>query len=138
MRQGLSDDFLRVIFEYPSRQAMSLAISNVRQSLMIRFVATNIGLDALTREKYIQRHVTDFANELYNPEPHVPHVIAYCDGTYSYIPKCSNFRTLRQSFCVHKDRHLLNSVLIVAPDGYILDMQSPYFSNSRNNDASIL
>lgn len=76
MRQGLSDEFLKVIFEYPSRQATSLAISTVRHSLMQRFVPTNIGLDAITRGDYVQRHVTDFANELYNPEPHIPRVIA--------------------------------------------------------------
>ncbi|XP_067205331.1 uncharacterized protein [Linepithema humile] len=130
MRQGLSDDFLKVIFEYPSRQATSLAIYTVRQFLMQRFVPTNIGLNAITRGDYIQRHVTDFANELYNPEPHIRRVIAYIDGTYSYIPKSSNFRILRQSFCLHKGRHLLKPVLIVAPDGYILDIQGPYFSDS--------
>ena len=28
--------------------------------------------------------------------------------------------------------------LVVAPDGYIVDVHGPYFSDSRNNDASIL
>lgn len=74
IRQGLYDNFLKVIFEYPSRQATSLAISSVRQSLMQRFVSTNIGLNAITRGDYVQRHVTDFANELYNPELHIPRV----------------------------------------------------------------
>ncbi|KYQ53566.1 hypothetical protein ALC60_00093, partial [Trachymyrmex zeteki] len=55
-----------------------------------------------------------------------------------YIQKSSNFRALRQSYCVHKGRHLIKPVLIVAPDGYILDIQGPYFSDSRNNDAAIL
>ncbi|EZA56076.1 hypothetical protein X777_03921 [Ooceraea biroi] len=67
MRQGLSDDFLKVMFQYPSRQATSMAIATVRQSLM-----------------------------------------------------------------------QLKPVLIVAPDGYILDIQGPYFSDSRNNNAAIL
>lgn len=98
LRQGLSDDFLKVIFEYPTRQAKSLAISTVPQSLMQRFVPTNIGLDALTREEYIQAHVTEFANQLYNPEPCAPRVIAYIDGTYTYIHKSSNFRTLGSRF----------------------------------------
>lgn len=38
LRQGLSDDFLKVIFQQSSRQAVSLAISLVRQSLEKRFV----------------------------------------------------------------------------------------------------
>lgn len=39
---------------------------------------------------------------------------------------------------MHKGRHLLKPVLLVAPDGYILDIQGPYFADSRNNDAAIL
>jgi len=39
---------------------------------------------------------------------------------------------------MHKDRHLIKPALVVAPDGYILDIHGPYFSDSRNNDASML
>lgn len=28
--------------------------------------------------------------------------------------------------------------MIIAPDGYILDIHGPYFSDSRNNDATML
>ncbi|KYN09188.1 hypothetical protein ALC57_18701 [Trachymyrmex cornetzi] len=45
---------------------------------------------------------------------------------------------LRQLYCVHKGRHLVKPVLIVASDGYIFDIQGPYFSDVRNNDAAIL
>ena len=48
------------------------------------------------------------------------------------------FKALRQSFCVHKKKHLVKPSLIVGPDGYILDIQGPYFSNAANNDARIL
>ncbi|EFN69789.1 hypothetical protein EAG_15490, partial [Camponotus floridanus] len=41
MRQGLSDEFLCAMFQYSSRQATSLAVATVRQSLMQRFVPTN-------------------------------------------------------------------------------------------------
>lgn len=138
MHQGLSDEFLAVMFQYPTRQSVSLAIATVRQSLMQRFVPSNLGFNAITREKYIERHVTEFSNILHNPEPHIPRVISIIDGTYSYIPKSTNFRALRQSFCRHKGRHLVKPALIVAPDGYILEVQGPYFSDSRNNDAAML
>lgn len=115
-----------------------MAISTVRQFLMQRFVPENIGLNSITKENYIVRHVPEFVNELYNANPNISRVIAAIDGTYSYIPKSSNFRTLRQSFSIHKSRHLLKPVLIVALDGFILDIQGPYFSDSRNNDAAIL
>lgn len=138
LRQGLSDEFLKVLFQYSSRQAVSLAISKVRQSLVNRFVPDNIGFQAITREEYIMRHVTPFANELYNSELAIPKVIAYIDGTYSYTHKSSNFRVLRQTYSMQKGRHLIKPSLIVAPDGYILAIQGPYFSDSRNNDARIL
>ena len=104
---------------------------------MIRFVPQNIGLNAITREQYIERHVTDFANTLYNRDE-ARQVIAYIDGTYCYIEKSSNFQALRQSYCLHKGRHLVKPALIVAPDGYILDIHGPYFSDGRNNDAAML
>lgn len=138
LRKGLSDDFLKLIFDYPSRQAVSLAISTVRQSLMIRFVPENIGVASITCEAYINNHVTEFANTLYNPDPANTILIAYIDGTYSYIEKSSNFRVFRQSYSQHKGRHLIKPALIVAPDGYILDIHGPYFSDARNNDAAIL
>lgn len=138
LRQGLSDEFLSVMFGYTNRQSASLAVATVRNSLMQRFVPANLGLDAITREQYIERHVLEFPNILYNSEPDVPRVIAVVDGTYSYIPKSTNFRALQQSFCRHKGRHLVKPALIVAPDGYILEIQGPYFSDSRNNDAAML
>lgn len=98
----------------------------------------NIGFGSITRENYIRDHVTDFSNELYNPEPNIARAIAYIDGTYADIPKSSNFRALRQSYSVHKGKHLVKPALVVAPDGYILEIQGPYFSDSRNNDAQML
>lgn len=138
LRQGLADDMIKVIFRYPTRRAVSHAITTVRKSLMARFVPENIGLNAITREQYIERHVTEFANQLYNQHPERPVAIAYIDGTYAYIPKSTNFRALRQSYCLHKSRHLVKPALIVAPDGYILDIHNPYFSDYHNNDAAML
>jgi len=46
LRQELSDEFLRVIFNYSSRQATSMTINNVRRSLAERFVPENIGVEA--------------------------------------------------------------------------------------------
>lgn len=138
IRQGICDDVLKVIFNYSSRQLVSSVIQKVRQSLLSRFVPQNIGFQALTKQSYTQQHVTDFANTLYNAEPNIPKAITYVDGTYAYIEKSRNFRVLRQFYCVHKGHHLIKPVLVVAPDDYILDIQGPYFSDSRNNDAALL
>uniref|UniRef100_A0ABD2WMH4 DDE Tnp4 domain-containing protein n=1 Tax=Trichogramma kaykai TaxID=54128 RepID=A0ABD2WMH4_9HYME len=105
---------------------------------MRRFVLNNIGLAAITREQYIERHVTDFANRLYNPTPENRMAIFYIDGTYTYCFKSKNFRSLRQTYCRHKSDHLVKPALVVAPDGYILDIQGPYFSDAHNNDAAMI
>lgn len=138
LRQGLADEFLKIIFNYSSRQAVSSAISRVLRSLKARFVQENIGVQSINRQDFINQHVTPFTNELYNEQPEVPKAIVICDATYAYIQKSSNFRVLRQSYCVHKGRHLLKPTVIVATDGYILGILGPYFSDSRNNDAAIL
>jgi len=62
LRHGLSDDFLRIMFSVSTRENVSMKISIVRRSLMTYFVPLHLGLRALTRDEYIQRHVTEFAN----------------------------------------------------------------------------
>lgn len=126
------------MFYYTFRQATSLAICTIRQSLMARFVGENIGFGAITRDDYIERHVTAFLNRLYNGTPQNPKVIVYNDCTYLDIEKSSCFKALRQSYCVHKSRHLVKPSMLVAPDGYLLDIQGPYFTNAANNNARIL
>ena len=89
---------------------------------MLRFVPHNIGLNAITREQYIERHAADFANRLCNPNPNNPVAIAYIDGTYVYMHKSSNFRALRQSYSIHKGRHLIKLALqIQNGDTFIVD-----------------
>lgn len=138
MRQGLSDAFLKVIFNESTRQNVSSIVDLVKLSLLQRFVPGNIGPESITRQQFIDQHVTDFSNELYNPQPAERKAIVVIDGTYAYIHQSSNFRVLRQSFSLHKHRHLLKPTLIVAPNGYILDIFGPYFSDARNNDAEVL
>jgi hypothetical protein len=130
--------FLSALFEYNSNSAVSMAVAKVRTSLTVNFVPLHLGYDSITRNEYVRDHVTEFANHLYNPDPDNPVAIAYVDGTYAKIPKSRNFKVLRQSFCVHKGYHLVKPALVVAPDGFILDVHGPYFSDSRNNDARML
>lgn len=138
LKQGASDGFLATTFEYSSRQAVSMAITTVRNSLMERFVPENVGLQSMERQAYIDRHVTDFANHLYNPEPNIPQAITYIDGTYLKVEVSSNFQVARQSYSTHKKYYLLKPALVIAPDGYILDVHGPYFSDTANNDAAML
>ncbi|KAJ8671058.1 hypothetical protein QAD02_002317 [Eretmocerus hayati] len=113
-------------------------MATARQSLMQRFVPTNIGFGSITREEFIQHHVTEFANELYNPHPEEPQAILIIDGNYPHIFKSMNFRVLRQTYSHHKGRHLAKIALIVGPDSHIADVQNPYFADARNNYEAVL
>lgn len=112
-------------------------IQTIRELLAAHFVPRFLGVGAITREDFIQQHVPDFHNQLYNNGEEKVAII-YVDGTYVDIPKSSNFRVLRQSYCLHKHKHLIKPIMLVAPNGYILDVHGPYFSDNPNNDASIL
>lgn len=86
-RQGLSDDFIKSLMNFPSRQSISLSITKVRTSLMTRFVPENLGItshEVRDKERYIKRHVPEFHNRLYNPNPDRAQAILYPDCTYIY------------------------------------------------------
>jgi hypothetical protein len=91
LKYDLSDDLLKVLLSYNSRVSVSLVITSVRTSLSQRFVLENLGPDSIARDAFINNHVTDFAYQLYNPDPENRRAIIYVDGTYLKIPKNSNF-----------------------------------------------
>lgn len=79
LKQALPDTFLKVSFEYLTRQTMNQAISTVRKSLTFHFVRHNLELRSITRDEFITRHITRFANTLYNPEPDLPKTMVCID-----------------------------------------------------------
>lgn len=120
----LSDDFLNAMFGYSSRAAVRAAVSRVRKALVERFVPQYLGLQAITRDELIAKHVPEYAQILYNPYRENKVVVLIVDGTYVYVPKSANYRVLRKTFCVHKGAHLV--------------IHGPYFSDGKNNDAECL
>lgn len=90
------------------------------------------------KQLLIEKHVPEYAQELYNPSPQEKKLILIVDGTYIFIPKSTNYRVLRQSFCLHKSSHLVKPIMVVTPDGWIVDIHGPYFSDFHNNDAECL
>lgn len=115
---------------YPSRQSVRLAITIARESLISEFVPNYLRFQSPAihdREDFIRLHVTDFSNTLYNPEPEIRRAILYPDCTYIKAPKSSHFRIQRQSYSLHKHYTLFKAGLIVASDGYILDVHGPSF-----------
>lgn len=141
LRQGLSDRFLKSLMNFSSHSQVSMAVATVKKKLMKDFVPKHLGCSHIASTNFIANHVPDFHKTLYNPDPSLAPpeaAIVYIDGIYLYMPNSRNYSVLRRTFCVHKGRHLVKPIMVVAPDGYILDIHRPYFSNFRNNDASCL
>ena len=142
LRQGLSDEFLRVMFRQSTRANVSMRISVATKTLMQKFVPLHLGLEAISRDTFVAEHVSDFACNLYVDDfkdiGSIKQAVIVVDGTYIYIPKLNNYRVARQSFSVHKKRHLIKPVMLTGTNGYILDVHGPYFADGKNNDAAIL
>lgn len=62
-------------------------------------------------------------------------LIIIADGGYIYHQASSNFAYQARSFSVQKTRHLVKPMLIVYPNGYILDLHTT--NAAVNNDADI-
>jgi len=84
LRQGLSDQFLKAMFNYSSRQSVSITIVKVT-FLDRNIVPLNLGYGHITREEYINNHIDDFYNILYNETPENRKAISVIDATYIKI-----------------------------------------------------
>lgn len=60
---------------------LSSVMVYVRTSLLQRFIPINIGPESITRQEFIMQHVTEFTNELYNPQSEEPRAVI---DTYAY------------------------------------------------------
>lgn len=118
LKQGLSYDFLK-----------ASVISRVGQSFA-KILPQNIGFAVITKDNYLNQHVSELSNHLFNPVPDDHKAIVYINVTYCSILRTTNFQVLRHSFCIYKGSYLVKPILIVGPDGYLLSI-----IDSRNNVA---
>uniref|UniRef100_T1L5D7 DDE Tnp4 domain-containing protein n=1 Tax=Tetranychus urticae TaxID=32264 RepID=T1L5D7_TETUR len=94
-----------------------------REALLEHFVPRNLGFQHLDRETALS-HVTTVSKALFNVEDDdADKMICIADGTYIYHQKSFHNSHQRESYSPHKYRHLFKPMMIVAPDGYILEYQ---------------
>ena len=105
-----------------------------REALLRAFVPSYLGISHISREQLINRNLTIPEGLFGNREERVPIVI--CDGTYIYLQKSSNYLFQKKTYSLHKYRNLVKPFLIVAPDGYIIDVFGPY--PATESDADIM
>ncbi|KAH3779575.1 hypothetical protein DPMN_157378 [Dreissena polymorpha] len=135
MKTGISNSLLATLFGI-SKSSVRRAIAAVRTMLMQNFVQHYLGFQHISRENVIDTHTRTLAQSLLAEKN--DQVILVIDGTYIYIQKSANFQFQRRSYSVHKGRPLVKPMVIVTTTGYFVSILGPYFSDSKNNDASIL
>ena len=132
LRMGISQERIARLFGIEEQQRVSDAISAVIAALVKNFVPLHLGYDHLSRED-LKTHQNDLTSALCNL--HDDEVAVIIDGTYIEIEKSANFKFQHHSYSGQKRYNLLKPMAIVAPDGYIVEMESMFYGN--NNDASI-
>ncbi|XP_045173214.2 uncharacterized protein LOC123534842 [Mercenaria mercenaria] len=134
LRTGLSNKLLSVLFGITPAQ-IQRSITSARLDLMESFVPENIGFEHISHSQFCENHTTPIAKELFTNAD--DQAVLVMDGTYIYVQKSSNYEFQRRSYSMHKHRPLVKPMVIVGTDGYILAILGPYFSDGKNNDASI-
>ncbi|CAF4659356.1 unnamed protein product, partial [Rotaria sp. Silwood2] len=136
LRLGLSNRVLAVLFNLENKRVVSHINNQVRKALMKDFVPYHLGLKHITRQTAIEEHQTAIATILHTNKPDQLCVIA--DTTYLFIQKSTNNQIQRKSYSMHKHRNLVKPMILTTTDGYILCSLGTFFSDYKNNDASIL
>jgi hypothetical protein len=129
-RTGNTDVRVSSLAGIPRSTASRMA-ENARNSLG-EWAALHLGITHLHRDD-LKGHVSTVARKLFCD---VDKVAIVLDGTYIYIQKSSNYAFQRKSYSTHKRRPLLKPFMVVAPDGYIIDVFGPY--PGTVNDAAIM
>ena len=135
LKSGLSNSLLSTLFGI-SKSSIRRAVQTVRKLMMKHFVPQNLGFQHISRKDIIDNHTRTLAQSLLADSK--DQAILVLDGTYIYINKSSNFQFQRRSYSIHKGRSLVKPMVIVSTTGYFVSVLGPYFSDTKNNDASIL
>ena len=133
LRTGDSNERLATLFNM-SRRKLERHLAVARECLTNEYVTLHLGLDHIDRENILARNLMIPKNLYGNAEN--SKLILICDGTYIYINKSSNFLFQRLTYSLHKYQNLLQPFLIVASNGYIIDVVGPFAATKT--DAQIM
>ena len=92
-------------------------------------VCSNLGLNHLIRTEALT-HNTAYTKAFFGNQLSI-----IWDCTYTYCNESEDHILRRACYSRHKSRHLVKLMSLVLPDGYVLDLISPFYG--KNNDASI-
>jgi hypothetical protein len=134
LRLNLSQRVLAFLFGISNQSVISTTIGTVSKILLTKFVPLHLGYKHLTRDQLMQHQRKMYHTILDRDEEDM---ILILDGTYRNVEKSTNFYIQRRSYNFKK-RNLFKPMMVVTPDGYVIEADGLYFSDGKNNDAKIL
>lgn len=107
----------------------------MRNYFINHFVPNHVGLQYTTREEVAQRNLLIPNNLFGSPNISVEQIpaIAICNGTI-FIQKSSYYLYYKITYSLHKYENLIKPFLIVACDGYIIDVSGPYAATQTDSE----
>lgn len=106
-------------------------IKHARNCLKAQYVPLHLGINHITRESLSSRNLL-IPQGLFGTDGNNP--IILLDGTYVYLQKSSNYLFQKKTYSLHKFSNLVKPFLMVASDGYILDIFGPYAATTSDAD----
>lgn len=99
------------------------------------YVPRHLGFLHIDHGTFAEQHTTSLAKALFTSETSKAAVLVM-DRTYIYIQKSSDYHFQRLSYGMHKNRPLVNMIVIVWPEGHVLSVLGPYRVDGKNKYAS--
>jgi hypothetical protein len=115
LRLGLSTTKVASLFPISSNKTIYKHLNVIRPFLLENFVKFNLGVEHISRNELIKNHTTNISKQLFDIGENK--LITVWDGTYVYIEKSSNYSFQKHTYSMHKGRHLLKMMMVVATNG---------------------
>jgi len=125
-----------VYFGLSHQARVSTAIEAVSNALLKNFVPSYLGYEHLTRDQVLEQHTPPSVSKI--AETGTNSIVIVLDGTYLQIDSPSDYETQRKTFSTHKGYNLVKPMMLVFPNGYILEAEGPFFGDTNNSDTKIL
>jgi len=132
----MSQRVLGILFGMNNISSVSRTIAAVLKSLSKNFVKSHLGFRHKTREDLLQNHSRRFFTTVLQADPE--DLILVVDGTYLYIQQPTDMMAQKMTYSAHKHANLFKTMMVVCPDGYVLQSEGLYYADGNNNDSKIM
>ncbi|CAH2088650.1 unnamed protein product [Euphydryas editha] len=124
LKNGHTDDQLAHTFVNGSRHIAQDLFNKARVAIEKDFTSTRLGFENMNRVKIADQR-TVLSRILLLDKNSSQSLITIWDCTYVYINKSRNNTFQRKSYSAHKQRSIVKPMIVVTPNGLIIDIIGP-------------